>query len=93
MSTTLIFALCIISVCARYYIRLAVQKEFGLDDAILAFGTACLVAAMAILYVNIDNIYLTKAMIYAPTRFAFQPQDLNRSFEFRKMVTASQILA
>ncbi len=42
---------------------------------------------------NIDNIYLTKAMIYAPTRFAFQPQDLNRSFEFRKMVTASQILA
>ena len=91
MSTTLLFALCIVSVCARYYIRLAVQKEFGLDDAILAFGTACLVAAMAVLYVNMDNMYLTEALTYA-TSFAFEPQDLNRVFEFRKLVTASLIL-
>ena len=92
MSTTLLFALCIISVCARYYIRLAVQKEFGLDDAFLAFGTACLVAAMAVQYINMDNMYLTEAITYAPTRFAFQPQDLDRVFEFRKLVTASMIL-
>lgn len=88
MSTTLLFAVCIISVCARYYIRLAVQKEFGLDDAFLAFGTACLVAAMAVVYVNMDNMYFAEAMTYAPTRFAFQPQDLNRVFDFRKKVTA-----
>ena len=92
MSTTLLFALCIISVCARYYIRLAVQKEFGLDDAFLAFGTACLVAAMVVLYINMDDTYLTEAIIYAPTRFAFQPQDLNRAFDFRRLVTASLIL-
>lgn len=92
MSTTLLFALCIISVCARYHIRLAVQKEFGLDDAFLAFGTACLVAAMAVLYINMDNMYLTEAMTYAPTSFVFGPQDLNRVFEFRKLVTASLIL-
>ena len=92
MSTTLLFALCIVSVCTRFYIRLAVQKEFGLDDAFLAFGTACLVAVMAVLYINMDNMYLTEAMTYAPTRFAFQPQDLNRVFEFRKLVTASLML-
>ena len=92
MSTTLLFALCIISVCTRYYIRLAVQKEFGLDDAFLAFGTACLVAAMVVLYINMDDTYLTEAMIYAPTRFAFQPQDLNRAFDFRRLVTVSLIL-
>lgn len=31
-------------------------------------------------------------MTYAPTRLSFQPQDLNRIFEFRKLVTASLIL-
>ena len=92
MSATLIFAVCIISVSARYYIRLAVQKEFGLDDAFLAFGTACLVAAMVVLYINMDNMYLTEAMSYAPTRFPLQPQDLDRAIAFRKQVTASLIL-
>ena len=92
MSTTLLFALCIVSVCARYYIRIAVQKEFALDDAFLAFGTACLTAAMVVLYINMDNMYLTEALTYAPTRVAFLPQDLNSVFEFRKLVTASLIL-
>lgn len=78
--------------CTRYYIRLAIQKEFALDDAFLAFGTACLIAAMVILYINMDNMYFTEAMTYAPTRLSFQPQDLNRVFEFRKLVTASLIL-
>lgn len=68
--------------CARYYIRLAVQKEFALDDAFLAFGTACLIAAMAVLYINMDNIYLTEALTYVPAPFATQPPDLNRVFEF-----------
>ena len=80
------------SVCARYYIRLGIQKKFGLDDAFLAFGTACLVAAMAVLYINMDNMYLTEALTYAPTSFTFQPQDLNKVFEFRKLITASLIL-
>ena len=92
MSTTLLFIVCIISVCARYYIRLAIQKEFALDDAFLAFGTACLIAAMVVLYINIDNMYLTEAMTYAPILFAFSPIDLNPVFEFRKLVTASLIL-
>lgn len=92
MSTTLLFAVCVVSVAARYYIRIAVQKEFSLDDAFLAFGTACLIAAMAILYINMDNMYFTEAMTYAPTSFQFSPQDLNPVFEFRKLVTASLIL-
>ena len=92
MSTTLLFVLCIISVCARYYIRLAVQKEFGLDDAFLTFGTACLVIGMIILYINIDNLYFVQAITHAPTRFAFRSQDLNRVLKFRKLVTPSLIL-
>lgn len=92
MSTTLLFALCIISLCARYYIRLAIQKEFGLDDAFLAFGTACLIAGMVILYINMDNLYFAQAVERAPSRFTFQPQDVSRILNFRKLVVQSLVL-
>lgn len=94
MSTSVLFAVCLVSVCARYYIRFAVQKEIALDDAFLAFGTACLTAAMVVLYFNMDDMYFTEAMTYAPTRLGRppQPQDMDRVFQFRKLVTASLIL-
>ena len=92
MSTTLLFALCIISVCARYYIRLAVQKEFGFDDAFLAIGTACLIAGMVILYICMDNLYFVQAIIHAPNGVTFHPEDLNRILTFRKSVIQSLIL-
>ena len=69
-----------------------VQKEFALDDGFLAFGTACLIASMVVLYVNMDNMYFTEALTYAPFRVSFQPQDLDKVYEFRKLVTASLIL-
>ena len=84
--------MCLVSLCARYYIRIIVQKEFALDDGFLAFGTACLIAAMAVLYINMGNMYLIEALTYAPALFTSQPPDLNRVFEFRKLVTASLIL-
>ena len=80
--------------CARYYIRIAIQKEFALDDAFLAFGMTCLIAAMVLLHINMDNMYFTETLIYAPMKLGGPPgpQDLNHVFEFRKLVTASLIL-
>ena len=46
---------------------------------------------MVVLYITMDNMYYTEAMTYAPTRIA--AQDLNRVFYFRKLVTASLMLA
>ena len=46
---------------------------------------------MVVLYITMDNMYYTEAMTYAPTRIA--SQDLNRVFYFRKLVTASLMLA
>ena len=37
-------------------------------------------------------MYLTEALTYTPALFTTQPPDLNRVFEFRKLVTASLIL-
>ena len=47
---------------------------------------------MVVLYINIDNLYFVQAITHAPTRFAFHPQDLNRVFTFRKLITPSLIL-
>ncbi|KAL9579244.1 MAG: hypothetical protein Q9212_005221 [Teloschistes hypoglaucus] len=47
---------------------------------------------MAILYINMDNMYYTEALTYTPARFAARPPELDRVFEFRKLVTASLIL-
>ncbi|KAL9598044.1 MAG: hypothetical protein Q9219_004738 [cf. Caloplaca sp. 3 TL-2023] len=94
VSTSVLFAACLASVSARYYIRIAIQKEFSLDDAFLAFGTACLTAAMVVLYINMDNMYFTETLTFAPAILGRPPlpRDLNRVFEFRKLVTASLIL-
>ena len=78
--------------CARYYIRIVIQKEFALDDGFLAFGTVCLIAAMVVLYINMDNIYMREALIYASALFATKPPDLNQILEFRKLLTGSLIL-
>ncbi|KAL8962257.1 MAG: hypothetical protein Q9193_001310 [Seirophora villosa] len=51
-----------------------------------------MITAMAVLYINMDNMYLTEALTYSPALFATGPPDLNRVFEFRKLVTASLIL-
>ncbi|KAI4128044.1 MAG: hypothetical protein LQ338_002935 [Usnochroma carphineum] len=49
---------------------------------------------MVVLYFNMDDMYFTEAMTYAPTRLGRppQPQDMDRVFQFRKLVTASLIL-
>ncbi|KAL8934632.1 MAG: hypothetical protein Q9216_005807 [Gyalolechia sp. 2 TL-2023] len=94
ISASLLFALCLVSVTARYYIRIVVQKEFKLDDVFLAFGTACMTAAMVVLYINMDDMYFTEILTFEPAKLGRQPepQDLNRVFEFRRLVTASLIL-
>lgn len=46
------------SVCARYYIRVYIQKQFSSDDGILLFGVACLVVAIGLLLKFADNMYI-----------------------------------
>lgn len=81
------------SVCARYYIRIVVQKEFGLDDAFLALATAFLISVMAILYTNMNNMYFIEAMIFALARFKVPSQGLDWAHEFLKLNTTSLTLS
>ncbi|MCJ1469771.1 hypothetical protein MMC07_008413, partial [Pseudocyphellaria aurata] len=89
VSTAVLFAVCLVSVCARYYIRIGIQKEFALDDAFLAFGTVCLIAAMVTLYINLDCLYLFEAMEYAPSHTNFTPQSIDIIVKYRRLGIAS----
>ena len=59
-----LLVLCIFSVSARLYIRLRIQKHFGIDDGIVLFGTACLIAAIAVILLYIDRMYMVEAFTY-----------------------------
>ena len=94
VSTGALFALSFLSVCARFFVRLSVQKEFTLDDVFLAFGTCCLTAALIIIYIELDDMYLAEAVTFMPTNtFTFKFSDLDRIFRYRKMVTACLMLS
>lgn len=62
------------------------------------FGTLCLIAAMVVLYINMDNMYFTEALIYAtPAQLASSTESINqlfhRVFIFHKLVNASLVLS
>ena len=60
------FVMSLISVSSRFYIRIRIQREFGLDDAILLFGTGCLIAAMVLLFKFANQLYESEAPVYSP---------------------------
>lgn len=82
-----------ISACARYYIRIFVQKQFSSDDGILLFGLLCLVAAISILLKVFDQMYIVGAsesgnLVHVPLPADF----IEESYYFQKMVTFSLVL-
>ena len=50
------------SVTVRYYVRFFIQKQLSIDDGILLFGILCLISAMVLLFIFVDNLYLVEAL-------------------------------
>jgi hypothetical protein len=65
------FALAIISVIARAIIRYHSRPKPTLDDYLMFFGTACLIAGTGLLYRNLENMYATQA-IWEDPMFLFR---------------------
>ncbi|KAL8792681.1 MAG: hypothetical protein Q9195_004741 [Heterodermia aff. obscurata] len=81
------------SVCARYYIRVYVQKQFSSDDGILLFGVACLIVAIGLLLKLADEMYVVGSQesgnligVAVPSNF------IDQAYYFQKMVTVALIL-
>ena len=92
VSNLVLFAFCMISSCARFYIRIVVQKSFSVDDGVLLFGVGCLIAAIALLFVFIDRMYLVGATEAGTPNIQLPPDFIEEAFAFHKYVTVALIL-
>ena len=87
------FALCLVSAWARYYVRIRLQKEFSSDDGILLFGIVCLLVAMGLLSTFIDKMYVVGASQSGNLVGVPLPSDfLQQAYDFQKFVTIAMVL-
>ena len=87
-----LFGLCLISACARFYIRLRIQKSFAIDDGILLFGIICVIAAMVLLHTFTDEMMLVGATETGLSGIDLPPDFISQAFDFQRLVTAGLIL-
>ncbi|KAL8769106.1 MAG: hypothetical protein Q9194_005537 [Teloschistes cf. exilis] len=104
VSTGVLLGICSLSVVTRFYIRIWAQRQFSVDDGLLAVAVCCLICSVVIMYsVGLDKMYQIQELS-AALPFALSigfpiddmPQDsqfLQDSYDFLKWITVSQALA
>ncbi|KAL8943451.1 MAG: hypothetical protein Q9211_000983 [Gyalolechia sp. 1 TL-2023] len=81
------------SVCARFYIRVVIQKQFSSDDGILLFGIACLIVAIGLLLNYIDEMYIVETAESGNLVSVSLPANyIEQSFDYQKMATIALVL-
>ena len=93
VSILVLFAICWICSCVRFYIRVRIQKQFSLDDAFLIFGLSCLTCAVGVLFTFLDDLYTAEAYSLEDPSFVFTLGFINQSFNYHKMVTIVLMLS
>lgn len=92
VSTLTLFGLCIISACARFFIRIRIQKSSSIDDGILLFGIVYLITGMVILFTIIDNLYLVEA-VNAGAQIELPSNIIEQAFAFHKFSVFALIMS
>ena len=87
-----LFALCLTSASARFYVRIRIQKQFSIDDGVLLFGIACLISAMALLFTFVDKMYLVGALENGIPMVQLPADFIEQAFDFQKLVVIALIL-
>ncbi|KAI4197796.1 MAG: hypothetical protein LQ350_005701 [Teloschistes chrysophthalmus] len=104
VSTGVLLGVCSLSVVIRFYIRLWAQRQFSVDDGLLAMAVCCLICSVVIMYsVALDKMYqiqqLSAALPFALSigfpidDMPLDSQFLQDSYDFLKWITVSQALA
>ncbi|KAA6406929.1 MAG: hypothetical protein FRX48_09227 [Lasallia pustulata] len=91
-SNLVLFIICLISVCARFYIRVRIQKRFSADDGILLFGVCCLICAMVLLFIFVDRMYLVEASESGIPGIELPPDIMGQAYEYQKLLDIALIL-
>lgn len=86
------FIICLLSVFARFYIRLRIQRQIGIDDAFLLFGTGCLIAAVGLLFNYVNKMYMVEAFIIGVPNVELGPNFVEDAFWFQKVIAVALIL-
>lgn len=92
ISNSVLFGVCLASVGVRYYVRFFIQKQLSIDDGILLFGVLCLITAIVLLYIFVDDLFLVEAL-EGNTIPANLPVDfLQRVSDFERLVVGALVL-
>ena len=89
----MLFTICLLSVIARFYIRLRIQKQISIDDAFLLFGAGCLIAAMTLFFLYVDTMYMMQALVLGLPNVEIPPNFVQEALWYHKMESASLILS
>ncbi|TGO52384.1 hypothetical protein BCON_0142g00100 [Botryotinia convoluta] len=93
VSTGFLLAVGLVSAICRFYVRLQIQKDFGLDDGFLLVGIGCISVALIIQYsINMDTMYLAEALTHNPETAVMPPDFLQQVFGFQKWITVVSML-
>jgi hypothetical protein len=78
VATNILLGIAILSVIGRVGLKIHHRRSFLADDYILFFGTACLIAGTAVLFYQLDTLYLGPAIQADPELvFYLDAHDLN----------------
>ncbi len=68
------------------------QKSFSIDDGVLVFGVGCLIAAMTLLFIFVDRMYLMGAIESGTPGIELSLDIIKEVFDFHKFVTVGLVL-
>ena len=92
MCNLVLFVPCLLSVIARFYVRLRIQKQVSIDDGFLLFGAGCLIAAIILLFLYINTMYTAEALVIGLPNVDISPNFIEDVMWFHKMIIISLIL-
>lgn len=73
ITASILFALALLSVLSRICLKIRHSRNFHLDDYILFFGTACLIAGTGMLFSGLDSFYLGPVIQSQPELVSLVP--------------------
>ena len=68
------------------------QKQLSIDDAILLFGILCLIVAMVLLYIFVDDLFLVEALAGNTIPDDLPVDFLQRVFQFERLAVVGVVL-
>ena len=88
---TVLFTLSILTVVARFLIRVLVQRQISADDGFILLGTCFLIAAFTTAYFSIDNMYMVDAVRFGAVAPEPPSDIIEREYSFHTMASVCLI--